>query len=53
MSSIEEIINISAIINRFQEAVNRGQLDKVLDEIVFQSKVEFNYKNINESEPDK
>lgn len=53
MSCIEEIINISALINRFKEAVNRGQLDKVLDEIVFQSKVEFNYENINESELDK
>ena len=43
MSCIEEIINIPILNTRFNEAVKQGYLNKILDEIVLQSKVEFNY----------
>ena len=42
MSSIEEIINIPILKERFEEAIKRGSRDKILDEIILQSKVEFN-----------
>ena len=43
MSCVEEIINIQTLILRFKETVKQGYLNKVLDEIILQSKVEFNY----------
>lgn len=43
MSCIEEVINIPILNVRFQEAVKQGYLNNILDEIVTQSKVEFNY----------
>jgi hypothetical protein len=43
MACIEEIINIPILNLRFNEAVNQGYLNSILDEIVLQSKVEFNY----------
>lgn len=42
MSCIEEIINIPILIERFSEAVRNGYLKNILDEIILQSKVEFN-----------
>ncbi|MDR1984556.1 MAG: restriction endonuclease [Prevotellaceae bacterium] len=44
MVCIEEIINISILTGRFEEAVKQGYLNTILDEIVLQSKVEFNYE---------
>lgn len=44
MSCIEEIINIPILINRFRTSVGNQYLHKILDEILLQSKVEFNYK---------
>jgi hypothetical protein len=44
MACIEEVINISILISRFKETVTNGYLNSVLDEIVLQSKVEFNYE---------
>jgi hypothetical protein len=50
MSSIEEIINIPLLRERFEEAIKRGSRDKILDEIILQSKVEFNYEEIDVDE---
>ncbi|MDP2336849.1 MAG: restriction endonuclease [Bacteroidota bacterium] len=44
MSCIEEVINIPELNDRFGEAVKQGYLNHILDEIVVQSKVEFNYQ---------
>lgn len=44
MSCIEEIINIPILKNRFDEAVDEGYLSGILEEIIKQSKVEFNYE---------
>lgn len=44
MDCIEEVINIPMLIIRFNEAVKQGYLKKILDEIVMQSKIEFNYE---------
>ena len=43
MMCIEEVINIPMLNFRFNESVKKGFLNKILDEIVLQSKVEFNY----------
>ncbi len=43
MECIEEIINIPDLTERFDEAVKQGALTNIMDEIVLQSKVEFNY----------
>ncbi len=43
MSAIEEIINIPILKERFTEVIKAGRLKEVLDEIVKQSFVEFNY----------
>ncbi|HEY5367410.1 MAG TPA: hypothetical protein VIJ75_00335 [Hanamia sp.] len=45
MSCIEEIINIPMINERFSSAVKQGYLKHILDEIILQSKVEFNYED--------
>lgn len=45
MDCIEEIINISILQERFNVVVNQGYLNNILDEIVTQSKVEFNYED--------
>lgn len=44
MSCIEEIINIQCIYKCFLEAEKQGYLKDILDEIILQSKVEFNYQ---------
>ncbi|MDR0982981.1 MAG: restriction endonuclease [Culturomica sp.] len=44
MACIEEIINIPKLIYRFEQTVKIGYLNKILDEIILQSKVEFNYE---------
>lgn len=43
MACIEEIINIPVLQERFAQTVRQGCLSEILDEIVKQSKVEFNY----------
>jgi superfamily I DNA/RNA helicase len=47
---IEEVINITTLTSRFQETVKQGYLNKILDEIVLQSKVEFNYEEMEDEE---
>ena len=44
MNCIEEIINIPTLKERFATAKAEGHLRSVLDEIILQSKVEFNYE---------
>ncbi len=43
MDCIEELINIPRLKEIFEEVKNRGDISAVLDEIVLQSKVEFNF----------
>jgi hypothetical protein len=42
MNCIEEIINLPLIRQRFSEAVGQGNLPGIIDEIIHQSRVEFN-----------
>jgi hypothetical protein len=44
MSCIEEIINLSTLRERLKAIVDQGHLRNTLDEIITQSKVEFNYE---------
>ena len=44
MSSIEEIINTEILLQRFIQAKQQGYLRDILNEIITQSKVEFNYE---------
>lgn len=44
MECIEEIINVPILLERFQEATGNGLLTAILEEIIQQSKVEFNYE---------
>ena len=50
MSSIEEIINVEDLITYFKDVVKSGLLPKVMEEIVTQSKVEFNYSELVEAD---
>ena len=45
MSCIEEIINIPTLVERFEAVTNQGHLSSILNEIILQSKVEFNYSD--------
>ncbi len=48
MACIEELINVPILIERFKEAIGKGYLNAIIDEIIRQSKVEFNYEEIDE-----
>jgi len=52
MACIEEVINIPILQERFKSDIEQGYLANVLDEIVRQSKVEFNYEDSDEDEDD-
>lgn len=43
MNCIEEIINLSELRQRFTAAIAQGYIKEILNEIIIQSKVEFNY----------
>ena len=43
MEAIEDVVNIPQLILYFNEIDKMGKLDKILNEILIQSKVEFNY----------
>lgn len=51
MKAVEDIINTKDLIAAFDAVVKSGQLQQVMEEIVVQSKVEFNY-NEDEEEDD-
>jgi len=42
LQSIEELINIPILLDRFEETIRLGHLNNILDEIIIQSRVEFN-----------
>ncbi|OLY95604.1 hypothetical protein SAMN05444008_1304 [Cnuella takakiae] len=50
MDCIEEVINIAELDTRFRTAIEQGYLNNILDEIILQSKVEFNYQDEDEEE---
>jgi hypothetical protein len=50
MKCIEEIVNIPILRKRFSQAVAQGYLQDILDEIILQSKVEFNYEEDDEGD---
>jgi len=50
MQCIEEIINIPRLHKCFIEAEKQGYLKNILDEIILQSKVEFNYQDEDEED---
>jgi len=50
MKCIEEVINIPVLQERFRTALKQGYLAKIMDEIVRQSKVEFNYEEPDEED---
>lgn len=43
MKAVEEVINVPALVESFDKLVASGRLNDVMNEIVIQSKVEFNY----------
>ncbi len=53
MAAVEEIINVKDLILAFETVVKSDQLQAVMDEIIIQSKVEFNYSEDDEDgDPD-
>ena len=46
--AVEEVINVADLVSAFDSVVQSGQLQYVMDEIVAQSKVEFNYNDEGE-----
>jgi len=52
MACVEEVINIPILKERFRSGVIQGYLSNIMDEIVLQSKVEFNYDESFEDDED-
>jgi hypothetical protein len=50
MNCIEEIINIPTLVQRFENMTNQGHLSRILEEIILQSKIEFNYADADVSD---
>lgn len=50
MEAVEEIINVPQLMVAFSTVVESGHLQEVMDEIVTQSKVEFNYSDQQDEE---
>lgn len=50
MACIEEVVNIPILRERFRVGVAQGYLGAIMDEIVRQSKVEFNYEEPDEDD---
>lgn len=50
MACIEEVINIPVLQERFRSGVAQGYLSNIMNEIVRQSKVEFNYEEPDDEE---
>ena len=48
MNCVEDVINIVVLKDRFNQAVHEGHLKDILNEIIKQSKVEFNYEGPND-----
>jgi hypothetical protein len=52
MDALEEIINIPVLLERLGDVVSKGNVVGVMDEIIRQSRVEFNYAALDEVEID-
>jgi hypothetical protein len=52
MKAVEEIIDVKDLMTAFDAVVESGGLQSVMDEIVVQSKVEFNYNDDDEEQDD-
>ena len=52
MKAVEEIINVRDLVAAFDTVVKSKKLQSVMDEIVVQSKVEFNYNDDDEEDED-
>ncbi len=52
MKAVEEIINVADLVRAFDGVIQSGRLQEVMDEIVLQSKVEFNYSDYDEEDED-
>ncbi len=52
MMSIEEIINLPILLDHLRGISQGGRFSQVIDEIVLQSSVEFNYENVDSVEDD-
>lgn len=52
MAAVEEILNVDDLAAAFHSVVESGKLQSVMDEIVTQSKVEFNYNEDHDDEDD-
>ena len=50
MEAVEEIINIPRLLSVFEGVVRTGKLQQVMDEIVLQSRVEFNMEDDDEED---
>jgi hypothetical protein len=50
MDCMEEVINIPTLNNRFNDAVKQGYLNKILEEVVIQSRVEFNFEDTDDDD---
>lgn len=48
LAAVEEIINVDSLVASFRLVVESGKINEVMDEIVSQSKVEFNYEDDEE-----
>lgn len=48
LNAVEEVINVPYLLDAFEEVLKSGLLPAVMDEIVTQSKVEFNYSDEEE-----
>lgn len=50
MKAVEEIINVKMLVDAFDVVVKSGKLQAVMEEIIVQSKVEFNYGDDDEDD---
>lgn len=50
MDAVEEIINVNYLVEAFESLVKNGQLRSIMNEIIEQSKVEFNYFDEDEDD---
>lgn len=52
MKAVEEVINVNDLVAAFEALVKAGGLQRVMEEIVLQSKVEFNYNDEDDVDSD-
>ena len=52
MKCVEDVINIPALLDSFEHVISSGRLMSVMNEIIVQSKVEFNYNEETSSDDD-